>query len=71
MKKYIKEQVYQQIIDNNRLSFEISEALGIQQQSVLQSARRRSHRVFRDVLIIDILKEYGLKENEIFEQVKK
>lgn len=70
MKKYINEQVFKKILTDNQLSIDIASALDIQQQTVLQSARRKSHRVFRDSLIIDILKKYGLKESEIFEQVK-
>lgn len=70
MKKYIKEQLFDRILTDNQLSIEIASVLEVQQQSVLQGARRRSHRIFRDIIVIDVLKKNGLKESEIFEQTK-
>ncbi|WP_395091937.1 hypothetical protein ACF3NR_11425 [Vaginella massiliensis] len=68
MKKRIKEQIFNEVLHNNQLSMRIASALEIQQQTVLQSARRRSHRVFRDIVVVDILKGNGFKEKEIFEK---
>ncbi|ADX67002.1 hypothetical protein QP519_11205 [Weeksella virosa] len=70
MKKNIKEEIFNEVLGNNKLSMTIASALNVQQQTVLQNARRKSHRIFRDIVVVEILKKNGFKEEEIFEKIK-
>ncbi len=69
MRKKLKKETFKTIITKNKISIDIANSLNIKQRSVEMLARRESTSLL-NVNVIDILRQHGMSEEQIFETDK-
>lgn len=67
MTKTLNTSIYKLVLENKSVSIDLAMELGIKQISVEHLARRKSSKLL-NINAIDVFKNHGLSESEIFNQ---
>ena len=70
MIRVLNKTVYSKILQDSALSFDLAQALNIKQASVEMLARRKSDKLL-NINCIDVFKNHGFKESEIFNDAER
>jgi hypothetical protein len=67
----IKQEVLQEVANDNDMSLDLAKVLELQQSAVFAGIRRRSKKFIHDIRVIEFLKSKGFTDEQIFEKSKK
>lgn len=65
----IKQELLEQIIQDNDTTLDLAKTLSISQAGVQISIKRRTKKFIYDIRVIDFLRDRGFTDEEIFEPV--
>ena len=63
----VKAKIKRKLRSDNQLSLKVCMKLDIQQSALFQRIKRNSETLFNDIRVIEVLRQSGLSDSEIFE----
>jgi hypothetical protein len=66
----VKAKIKRKLRNDNQLSLKVCMKLDIQQSALFQRIKRNSETLFNDIRVIEVLRQEGLSDSEIFEAEK-
>jgi len=63
----VKAKIKRKLRNDNQLSLKVCMKLDIQQSALFQRIKRNSETLFNDIRVIEVLRQEGFSDTEIFE----